>query len=416
MVVGFALTVVLARSLGPEGLGLYGYAVLLVALAAVPISNGWATVLLRATARVCGGTRAWGEVSGLLRWGALLTLVSPLLLMIIVGLLVLGPFEQALFGFWVIALLAGVLFLDQLSALRLAVLRGLNYPIWGQVPEMLLRPVLILIIFLLVTWLKPDAPGILAAFFALIVAAAIVAVAGAFILSFKAPRALREAQPEHRMQSWARSATVLTANAGLIILNAQTDFLLLGLLGTPEDLGLYKVAMQIGLLSGFVYTALNMIAMQRFAHLLASGAHDELQSNATFLARLAFLGALPLPIVFWIWGETFLRVTFGSGFEDALTPIMWLLGLQLLNAGAGFAHSALVMAGREVSVLPLTILCVALNAGLCVLLIPRFGIAGAAMSSFVSLGFWNILLMIKVFVSHGIDTSILGALPGGRFK
>lgn len=416
MAAGFVLTVTLARVLGPERFGGYGYTVMLLALAAVPINNGWALVLLRATVRARGGSGGWGEVAGLLRWGLRLALGLTLLAALGPGLLVLGPPGQALLGFGALALLSGVLFFDQLSALRLAVLRGLDHPVLGQVPEMLIRPLLILGIFLLLVRLHPDTPSLFDAFLALLAASVLAALAGGVILWRKAPAALRAAPPETRPRPWGRSAALLAGNAGLVLLNAQTDFLVLGVLGAAEDLGHYRVAMQIALLSGFAYTALNMIAMQRFEHLFASGKRDELQRSATFLARLAFLGALPLPVVFWFWGAPILRSLFGAGFEAAQTPLMWLLGVQILSAGVGFAHSALVMAGREARVLPLTALCVCLNAGLCVLLIPRFGPEGAAMASFGALGTWNLLLLAHALALRGLDSSILGFLPRGAAK
>lgn len=415
MAAGFALTVVLARVLGPKGVGSYGYTMMLLTLAAVPVNNGWATLLLRTTARARGGrnwqdgTANWGEVVGLLRWGLWLAL-GLTVLELSLGLLILGPSGQGVLSFGALALLAGILLFDQLSGLRLAVLRGLDHPVWGQMPEMLLRPLLILGFFLLLTALHPDTPRLFDAFLALIGAAAVAALIGWLILWHKAPNVLRCAAPEPFMPVWTRSAALLAGNAGLVMLNAQIDFVMLGLLGTPEDLGHYRVAMQIGLLSGFVYTALNMIAMQRLAYLFASGSQDELQRSATFLARLAFLGALPLPLIFGFWGESILLALFGIGFEAALPPLMWLLGVQVLSAGVGFAHATLVMAGREGRILPLTALCVVINAGLCLLLIPRLGLEGASIASFIALGTWNILLLVNALVLRGVDSSIFGIL------
>lgn len=149
MAAGFVLTVVLARTLGPEGVGSYGYAVMLLALAAGPVNRGWATVMLRATARARGdrnghgGTAKWGEVAGLLRWGLRLALGLTLMLALGPRLLILGPPGHGVLGLGTLALLAGVLFFDQLSGLRLAGLRGFDHPVWGQVPEMLLRPLII---------------------------------------------------------------------------------------------------------------------------------------------------------------------------------------------------------------------------------------------------------------------------------
>ncbi len=410
MVAGFVLTMVLARELGPEGVGEYGYAVMLLALVCVPVSNGWSTVLLRATVRARGGLGSFGEVGGLLRLGPRMALGLTILVALGPGLFFMGPLGQERFSLSALVLLSGVVFLDQLSALRLSVLRGLDHPVLGQLPEMFLRPVVLLCCFLFLTWFSPNAPSVFDAFLALIAAATISTLFGGAILWWLAPSVLWSAPNETKLRIWTHSAAVLAGNAGLVLLTAQIDFIALGMLGTTEDLGHYRVAMQIGLLSGFVYTSLNMIAMQRFAQMLSSGAQDELQRMATFLARLAFFGSLPLPVLFWFWGETILSALFGPGFEASLPPLLWLLGLQVFNASAGFAHSLLVMAGRERRVLPLTTLCAGINAGFCILLIPRFGPEGAAISSFIAIGLWNILLAANALVHRGVDTSILGVL------
>ena len=410
MAAGFALTMVLARMLGPEGVGAYGYVVMLLVLIAVPISSGWATVLLRATARAGRDTDgAWSEVSGLMRCGICLAL-GLALVWFALGFFAQGFIGLTVLGVGTLALLAVILFVDQTSALRLAVLRGLDYPVWGQIPEMLIRPILILLFFLLFTTLRSGVPELVDAILALGAAATLAALAGWGVMWFKSPAALRNARPETYLCPWLRSAALLSGNAGLVILNSQTDFLMLGFLGTTEELGHYRVAMQIALLSGFVYIALNMIAIQRFAHLLSTGETEALQRIATFLARLAFLGALPLLLVFWGWGEVMLLYFFGPGFEASHAPLLWLLGSQVLNAAMGFTHSVLLMGGYEGHLLRFTVLSVVLNILLCLVLIPRFGLVGAGLASFLAQGAWNLVLFSRVFQLIGIDSSILGTL------
>ncbi|WP_340290130.1 oligosaccharide flippase family protein [Sulfitobacter pontiacus] len=406
MAAGFALTVALARVLGPVGVGGYGYIVMLLGLATVPVNNGWATILLRAVSSASSNRGNWGEVAGLMRWGVALALAVTTTFILVPGLLFLGPWGQGLLGYTAIALLSCVLFFDQLSGLRLAVLRGLNHPVWGQIPEMLLRPLLILGIFLGLTAFHPDEATLFEAFVALVVASGLTAVIGGTILWRKSPSALSAAKAETRMRIWRGSALVLAGNAGLVVLNAQIDFLVLGVLATPENLGHYRVAMQIALLSGFAYTALNMIAMQRFAYFFASEAQDDLQKSATFLAQLAFVCTLPLPVLFLFWGEPILVALFGLGFEAALQPLIFLLGLQVVNAAAGFAHSILVMAHRENLVLPTTLVAAFLNALLCIVLIPLYGSQGAAISSLISLSLWNLALVLITYRLVFINTSI----------
>lgn len=126
---GFLVTVVIGRQLGPSGLGAYGYALVLLALSGVPVANGWAALVLRKSA-----VGAWGEVRGLLQRGWQLALSLAVLFFLVghlaVGVLGVAPLVAG--GSAAISLLAFVLLCDQLGALRLSVLRGLNHPVLGQ--------------------------------------------------------------------------------------------------------------------------------------------------------------------------------------------------------------------------------------------------------------------------------------------
>ena len=148
---GLLVTVVMGRYLGAEGLGIYGYCVILLSLLAVPVSNGWATLTLRAASRAMHDQQ-WQHAKGLMQRGAQLSVLLAVFAFVL-GLLVYGVFAQSgseFLSVTVLGLLAFVLCFDQLSALRLAVLRGLQHPVWGQAPEMLVRPLLIVVFFLLI--------------------------------------------------------------------------------------------------------------------------------------------------------------------------------------------------------------------------------------------------------------------------
>ncbi len=403
---GFGLTVVLARTLGPGGLGAYAYALTLLALAVVPVNNGWATILLRETSK-SQATPVWPRVRGMIVWGGRLAVMFSAFALI-TGLIISFATGSTAYPPGIVALLALVMVFDQISGLRLAVLRGLNFPVWGQVPEMLLRPALILAVFLLVTGLKSGTATVWDAFMALLIASMLTTLFGIGILRRKAPKELSTSASESHPKQWIKSAALLAGNAWLVILNSQIDFLMLGALSTADQLGYYKVAVQISLLSGMAYAALNMIAMQRFATLLSGGKIKELQASATFMARVAFVTTLPLPIVFWFKGEQILSLVFGPEYMVANTALLWLLALQSANAFLGFSRTMIVMAHEERQIGWVTVASVLMNLVLCTILIPRYQLEGAAISAVVSIAIWNLILWLKCFSLLRVDSSVLG--------
>lgn len=412
---GFLVTVIIGRLIGAEGLGIYSYAIILFSLLAVPVSNGWATLTLRTVSRA-QYDQQWQLSKGLMQRGAQLSVVLSVLGFALGMLFYRVLFESSEFlSVTVVALLALVLFFDQLSALRLAVLRGLQHPVWGQAPEVLVRPLLIIVCLLVLASIFGSKMSVQHAFWALLVASGITVFLGGIILWRKAPGELAVAPARFDSRTWMASAGLLAGNAGLIMLNSQVDILLLGMLGGLEDVGIYRVAAQIALLSGFVYTALNMLAMQRFAYLRATGDIAKLRTTATLMARIAFLGTLPLPAAFYFFGEQILLLLFGVGFVPALQPLFWLLAVQTISASAGMTSAILIMNGLEALIIRVTIISLVVNVVLCLFLIPRFGNPGAAISTLLSISGWNIALWAVTRKQLLIDSSIL-SLPVGTGK
>jgi O-antigen/teichoic acid export membrane protein len=409
MGLGLLVTVIIGRALGPAGLGAYGYAVLVLTLLGVPISYGWSTLVLRriASARQ---TSHWSEAKGMIVRGSLFAAAAASV--VFVGAWAWSQLPSAPLalshGAIAAALLASILFFDQLSALRLATLRGLDRPVWGQLPEMLLRPLLVISAFSLLAITFGSQVSLQHAFLALAFASVLTAAAGGLVVWRKRPPELARAKSDFRTREWMHAAGLLAANSGLLLLNSNADSLILGALASMHDVGLYRIASQAALLSGFAYTALNMLAAPRFASMRAAGDWKSLQASAVFMARLAFVGALPLPIVFLFFGQPLIHAVFGPGFDAALQPMFVLFVGQAVNAGAGMASSLLMMSGREAQLIRFTAGGVALNATLSLILVPRYGAMGAAVGNLAATVFWNSALWLQTLRLTQVDTSIFG--------
>jgi len=406
---GLLVTVVIARKLGPSGLGAYGYAVMVLALLATPISNGWSTLVLRRVSAALHDGE-WATAKGTLVLGTQIAAILTACVWVVAYLTTLLP-KPSLPAYWnltTVSLLAAVLFCDQLGALRMSVLRGLNLPVWGQLPEVLLRPGLIVICFSILGFWLHERISLQDAFLALVLAATASAVAGGVILWKKAPRAFSTSAAAFHKREWIGTSAVLAGNSGLILLNSYVDVLMLGALSTLEELGIYRVAMQVSLFSGFAYTVLNMLAMQRFAYLRAKGDQKALKDSAVFMARLALAGSIPLPLIFAVFGKDILGLVFGPAFVPAIVPMFVLFANQAILASFGMVRTLLVMSGRESSLLRYILICIGINFALCFLLVPLWGSLGAALATTASSLAWNLLIWSFALREIKIDSSVLG--------
>ena len=424
-IVGTALSVgvsvAIARFFGADALGIYAYCVALMAIAAVPISNGWSTMLLRTVSRsgeVGGTPKAMAKMGAV---GAIFaTILAALLAFAAIRLansevaLALKPITIVAVGLIGIALLC-----DQLSAMRMASIRGINRPVLAQLPESLLRPS-ILLIGLLGGWClvgTADLTANLPMIFASLAAAAVIsAIFGQIILSRTEGKAVAHAPYRDERKSWIASAAALAGSAGLVQLNGYIDMLLLGSYVSPEEIGVYRAALQIAMLASFGYIALNMLAGQRFARFGETGDMLSLKITATHLSRMALLTALPLPILLLAWGENIFLLLFGAGFAGSALPALIVATGFTFSAAIGMARTLLVMQGNEFLVMRTTIAALAVNIGLCVALIPEYGIIGAAFSNLAATISWNALLWVFARKMTGVDTSALGLLSANELK
>ena len=116
------------------------------------------------------------------------------------------------------------------------------------------------------------------------------------------------------------------------------------------------------------------------------------------------MSALPLVVIFFMFGDWLLFTVFGQGFVVGhMVLCVSSLG-QLANAAMGSVVVLLNMTGHEKSVAKGLVFSASLNIVLNFVLIPRWGIEGAAIATSITLIFWNLLLAKVVFEKIGITS------------
>jgi O-antigen/teichoic acid export membrane protein len=135
----------------------------------------------------------------------------------------------------------------------------------------------------------------------------------------------------------------------------------------------------------------------------------KLQNKITLSARLIILLSLPIGIILIFFGKVFLSI-YGTDFAIGLSSLRILCIGQLVNASVGSVGLLLIMTGHERDSAWGIGLGAIANVILNFLLIPPWGIDGAAIATSSSMVIWNIILMWFVWKRLGIFSTALGKI------
>jgi O-antigen/teichoic acid export membrane protein len=404
---GFLVSVVLARSLRPEGYGVYAYALALVTLLALPSQIGLPALLVRETAR--GQALEKPElVRGVWVWAGRVTGVLSITLTVGAAIVLLFAnrdnfSDEAWTMLWAFLLVP----LVSLGNLRGAALRGLDKVLAGQLPEFVLRPAFQLVLAggLLLTAGAITAPQAMALH---VVAAALAFGAGAWLLWRNTPPTVRTAVRRFETRAWLSSAWPLALIAGIATINSQVDILVLGLFEPTDQVGIYKVATHFAIMAAFGLQAVNLVVAPRIARLHALDQGKQLQRLVTGGARLALLVSAGITVVMALLGDQLIEIAYGTAFSAAYVPLLIMLVGQLINSATGSAGHLLNMTGNERESAKATVAAVMCGVALCLILIPPWGLIGAAIAYASSISIQNIWLSWMARRRLGIDSTAWG--------
>ena len=110
------------------------------------------------------------------------------------------------------------------------------------------------------------------------------------------------------------------------------------------------------------------------------------------------------------FGDDLLAV-FGSDFGRGRLALTILVLGQVVNVAAGHVGVLMTMTGHEKRVAATVGASAACNAVLNLILIPRFGIDGAAAATAISLVLWNGVTLVWVIKHLRINPTIFGSSP-----
>lgn len=404
--VGFLSHVLLARLLQAEEYSRYIYVLTWLNVLVLAGKAGLDTATLRFVAAYLGNGEQ-GKLRGFLRKSRSMGFTVSVLVAATAGALVTGlsgRMDAVLYSAFLVSCLA--IPVNSLLAIRSACLQAMKRVIRAEFPQSVARPALTLAgawLLYRIAGRAPRADETMGAY----LAAGILAL---LVVEFWNRGAITTAQattpPEYETGLWVRTAMPLLLISGFHMVLNQTDTLMLGMFRGTGEAGAYAVASRITQLIFLGQWAVNAIAAPMFSELHHGGKKERLQEAATYAARAAFMVTVPLAFALVFFGRQALAL-FSSEFTVAWTALAILAAGQIIHVLCGSVGLLMTMTGRENAAGKVIGLAAVLNIALNALLIPRFGLEGAAVSTAVSTAFWNITLVVLVRKRIGIRSTVL---------
>ena len=205
--------------------------------------------------------------------------------------------------------------------------------------------------------------------------------------------------------SWIflRESLPMMLSSTILVLLGWLDTFVLGIYQSDANIGIYNVALKISLLTGFGLQAINSILAPKLAKSHAENDSILFKRLIRFSAKINFYSTLVIVVGILVFHRILLSI-FGEEFISGAEVLFILCAGQLFNALSGSIGEIMLMTGRQTQYQNIMLITLVLNVILNFTLIPIYGIFGAALSTALSLIFWNIAGALYLKTKLGIES------------
>lgn len=424
----FALTIVVTRGLSQQAAGIFFSATSLFVLATTVGQLGTNTGLVYFISRV----RALGRPSAVADYYR--TAMRPVLATAVVMAVAMYAFAYPLAAVVTpghveetasyLRILAFFVPLAGSANVTLAATRGLGTMRPNVVVEQLVRPVLQLLLVVTAVIILPSSGALAWAWASPYLSAAILAAiwwrrllrrmirrsdgastAGLTKASDEPNGAAGQgpAVPEELSLSrefWRFTAPRALASVGQMAMQ-RLDIILVAAIAGPAEAAVYTAATRFLVVGQMGNRAISLAVQPRLGAALAQSrladANHYYRTSTAWLITIAW----PLYLVFIVFGSLLLTI-FGTDYSTGVSVLLLLSLSMLLATGCGMVDMVLNMAGRTSWNLYNVLLSVGVQLTLCVVLIPRMGILGAAIAWAVAIALSNLVPLAQIGLTMGL--------------
>jgi O-antigen/teichoic acid export membrane protein len=257
--------------------------------------------------------------------------------------------------------------------------RANSWAVAALSPTYIIRPLLILLFMMAAVRLGEPKTAVTAMVTSL-AATYVTTIAQFFNINWRLKRRFDNGPQHIEFRTWFRVAIPIFLIEGFGFLLTNSDTVVTGLFLDPREVGIYFAASKTMALVQFVYFSVKAASAPRFSALYAAGDHDGLARFALQSTRWTFWPGLAVGSAVLLAGD-FLLSMFGPAFTSGYGVMVILFLGILAKATVGPGESLLTMAGEQKLCVKLYAVALSANIVLNLLLVPLYGIEGAALAA-----------------------------------
>lgn len=212
----------------------------------------------------------------------------------------------------------------------------------------------------------------------------IIASSASYVCNFIRARKIISFRPvgNYNLRQHIKPILVFFAMACAVSIYSHIDTLMLGFLKGDVEVGYYNAAVKVKTILVSVMTSLSVVLLPRASYYLTKGKIAEFHDISKKSMNFSALFSVPLVAFFVIYAQPAIMFLAGSAYKAAIAPMQLIMpSLFLIAMSYPLGIQVLVPLGKEKIVLYSEIAGAIVNVIVNILLIPRFGAAGAAMSN-----------------------------------
>ena len=202
-----------------------------------------------------------------------------------------------------------------------------------------------------------------------------------------------------------RASYPMALSAISYFLMQSTDVLFISAYDTFESVAYYSIAVKLATVTALALISVNIVIAPKIASIYNDKNFSQLKLILKKATRINVVISLPIIILLLFFSEYVLS-TFGSNYILAKNALWILLIAQFFNSITGPSALYLNMTGRQKKLNVILVISLLINVVLNIILVPDFGMLGAAISTTTSFVISKILASALVFYLDNVKTFI----------
>nr|WP_262896249.1 flippase [Robertkochia sediminum] len=389
LIFSFVVSIMLGRYLGPSGLGVINLVERIISLAIIIVLFGSSQYLIKEVA-IAKGKKQWQKIYNILHSSLLYLFIGSLIcaLCLLIGseYIATGLFDENKMQIPLCIASLSVVF-QVVNRIYSSALNGFD-KIWqSSFFNELITTFLVLCIISCFVFFQLDLTIVNVSIFYLF-SRLIAMLSSWFVWKKVFPFRFNSSRIKFKSLFKSSFPFLLVSATGFV--GANIDALMVGILSTSTQVGLYSVCVRVALVSTILLQIVNTTLAPRFAAFYYEEKYSELNSLIKKISIGLVITSVGPLLIFILMGEGILEF-WGDGFRSAYWILVTLALGQMFQVLGNTSGLMLVMCGYEKIQAKLSFSSILLNLSINYFLISNYGALGAAIATSIVFFLENIL-------------------------